>query len=166
MSSSGATKNLYSPYKMCFLIPFNKNLSLYEVTYQIPIKWNHLYPIYIFYLILTNVWWDITNPIRKKKKTTEVSRSLVVCPRSQLENGARILNPDLLGFNSTIFGINIGTEMQFFDFVYSFRWWYLELGHKLMVEHIWLPYTRGLLWFPSHTGKSTLMYDHQLELCW
>ena len=61
---------------MCFLIPFNKNLSLYEVTYQIPIKLNHLYPIYIFYLILTNVWWDIANPIRKKKKTTEVSRTL------------------------------------------------------------------------------------------
>lgn len=47
--------------------------------------------------------------LEKKKKTTEVSRSLVVCPRSQLENGARILNPDLIGLNSTIFGINLVT---------------------------------------------------------
>ena len=46
------------------------------------------------------------------------------------------LNPDLLGFNSTIFGINLGTDIQFFNFIYSFRQCYLELGHQLMIKHI------------------------------
>ena len=90
---------------------------------------------------------------KKKNKTTEVPRSLVVCPRSQLENGARILNPDLLGFNSTIFSINLGTEIRFFNFVYSFRRCYLELGHKLIKHIVVALYTLAAMIPKSHWKK-------------
>ena len=90
---------------------------------------------------------------KKKNKTTEVPRSLVVCPRSQLENGARILNPDLLGFNSTIFSINLGTEIQFFNFVYSFRRCYLELGYKLIKHIVVALYTLAAVIPKSHWKK-------------
>lgn len=64
------------------------------------------------------------------------------------------LNPDLLGFNSTIFGINLGTEIQFFNFTYSFRQCYLELGHQLMIKHIVVAlYTLAAVIPKSHWKK-------------
>ena len=89
----------------------------------------------------------------KNKKTTEFPRGLVVCPMSQLENGARILNPDLLGFNSAIFGINLGTEIRFFNFVYSLGRCYLELGHKLIKHVVVALYTLAAVIPKSHWTK-------------
>lgn len=52
---------------------------------------------------------------------TEVQRGLIVCPRSHLGNGAGTLNPGLLGFISTTFGIHLGLEIRAFGFVYAFK---------------------------------------------